>query len=230
MRVCLPPEVEAILPADTARAWGDLAGQLPEQLVLVGGTGLATHLQHRVSRDLDFFFTERGVDLAALKRTLEGLPGGFAVTQESAGTLNGVYGATKVQVLDATTQTPIEEPAVCGGLRVAGMRDILATKVKAVGDRPALRDYFDLKVIEQRTDLTVDEGLRLYMKRYGVSPDDTSVMHIIAALGYLGDVDPDDQLPESKADIERYWRARQPQIAANAARRGPAARTPPPTA
>ena len=219
----LPAEVKAVLTTDTVRAWHDLAGLLPDQLVLVGGTALAVHLQHRVSRDLDFFFTDPGVDLAALRRALEGLPGGFAVTRESQGTLNGVYSATKVQFLDATTQTPIEEPSVCAGLRIAGMGDILATTVKAIGDRPALRDYFDLKSIEEQTDLTVDAGLRLYMRRFGVSADDVSVGHIIGALGYLGDVDPDDQLPEDKASIERYWQTRQPQIARNAARRGPAA-------
>jgi len=214
----LPAHVRAVLPVDTADAWGDLAGHLPDELVLVGGTALAVHLQHRVSRDLDFFFTEPGVDLVALKRTLEGLPRGFAVTRESAGTLNGVYSATKLQFMDATTQTPIGDTTVCAGLRIAGLEDILATKVKVIGDRPALRDYFDLKFIEEHTVMTVDEGLRLYMRRYDVSADDDSVGHIITALGYLDDVDPDEQLPESKDTIQRYWAARQPQIARNAAR------------
>lgn len=219
----LPAEVRAVLPADTVRAWGDLAPHLPDQLVLVGGTALAVHLRHRVSRDLDFFYTEPGVDLAALKRALEQLPAGFAVTREDAGTLNGVYGATKVQFLDASEQTSINPPRVVGGLHVASLEDILATKVKVVGDRPALRDYFDLKYIEEHTNLTVEEGLRLYMLRYGVSAEDTSIGHIIATLGYLDDVDPDDELSETKATIRKYWQARQPQIARNAARSGPGA-------
>lgn len=214
----IPKEIQAVLPADTVRAWTELAPHLPQQLVLVGGTALAVHLQHRISRDLDFFYTEPGVDLPVLKRTLERLPSGFAVTLEDPGTLNGVYGGTKVQFMDATTQTQIAPPTLCAGLKIASLEDILATKVKVVGDRPALRDYFDLKVIEERTGMTAEEGLRLYMHRYDVSADDTSIRHIILALGYLGDVDPDDQLPETKASIERYWAVRQPQIASYAAR------------
>lgn len=216
----IPDDVQAVLPADTARAWTDIADHLPEQMILVGGTALAVHLKHRVSRDLGFFFTEPGADLAALSETLQQLPGGFAVTQESAGTLNGVYSATKIQFLDATSQTPIGEPSQCAGLRISGLDDLLATKIKVIGDRPALRDYYDLKVIEQRTRRTVEEGLRLYMRRYGVSADDLSIAHIIMALGYLEDVDPDDLVPESKEEIERYWAARQPEIARNAARTG----------
>jgi hypothetical protein len=216
-----PEELRSVLPEDTVSAWTDLAPHLPPQLVLVGGTALAVHLQHRSSRDLDFFHTEPGVDLVALKTTLGSLPGGFAATLESPGTLNGLYRATKVQFLDATSQTPINKPVRCAELNVASLEDILAMKLKVVGDRPALRDYFDLKVIEQRAGMSVEEGLRLYMHRYRVSADDGSIPHIIQALGYLGDVDPDDQLPETKAVIEQYWAARQLQIARNAARSGP---------
>lgn len=99
----IPHDVQAVLPTDTTRTWTDIAEHLPEQMVLVDGTALAVHLKHRVSRDLDFFFTDPGVDLAALRDTLQQLPGGFAVTQESSGTLNGVYSATKIQFLDATS-------------------------------------------------------------------------------------------------------------------------------
>jgi hypothetical protein len=41
----------------------------------------------------------------------------------------------------------------------------MAMKLKVVGDRGELRDYFDLMTIEQRTGRTADEGLALFLER-----------------------------------------------------------------
>jgi len=103
-------------------------------------------------------------------------------------------------------------------VRVAGIGDIFATKLKVIGDRGELRDYFDLMAIEQQSGRRVEEGLGLFMTRYHVPPDDSAVTHIVTALGYLEDVDEDDLLPVEKDAIARYWRKRQPEIVRNLAR------------
>lgn len=197
----MPSELLSVLPKDTARSWQILSDRLPESMVLYGGTALAAHLQHRVSRDLDFFFDDPAVDLTEIRNTLEdGRP--TSVIQHAPHTLNAIFGETKLQFLFASGQTPIEPPTQVAGLRVARLRDIAATKIKVMGDRGALRDYFDLKVIEERTGITVMQMLADYQERYA---DSTNLQHLIMSLGYFGDVDDDPSLPLTKTEIAAYW-------------------------
>jgi DNA-binding transcriptional ArsR family regulator len=100
----------------------------------------------------------------------------------------------------------------------SSLADVFAMKVKVIGDRGELRDYFDLKRIEEITDRRVEEGIGLYMTRYQVPPEHPSIEHIVESLGYLDDVDEDDMLPEDRATIAAYWKRRQPEISRNLAR------------
>ena len=123
--------------------------------------------------------------------------GPFAVTERSAGTLNGVFSATKVQFLHADEARPqhlLEQPEEVDGLHVAGLSDLMAMKLKVVGDRGELRDYFDLMTIEQRTGRTADEGLALFVARFQPEHPQQAINHILLGLGYFDDVDPDDAL------------------------------------
>jgi hypothetical protein len=214
--MALPPELQEVLLGDTAQTWELIAPALPRELYLIGGTALAVHLHHRVSRDLDFFFHE-DVDLDQLAATLQDL-GPFAITLRSEGTLNGLFSETKVQFLSAASQKLLEQPTEVAGLRVAGIGDIFATKLKVIGDRGELRDYFDLMEIERQAGRRVEEGLGLLLTRYEVPPGHPTINHIVNALGYLDDVDDDDLLPMEKDVIEAYWRKRQPEIVRNLGR------------
>jgi len=197
--------VRAILPAGTARAWLVLREYLPPSLVLYGGTALAVRLGHRVSRDLDFVYSGP-LDLTGWRRTLESL-GTFAVVSEHPDTLNGVFNDTKVQFLRVHDQDALDPPSVIAGIKVAGLRDIAATKLKVIADRGELRDYFDLMVIEQRTAVTVESALLDYQERYHTN-DANTLVHIVRALGTFSDVNDDPGLPVARATIERFWRSR----------------------
>lgn len=206
----LPAHLRSALPASTRELWHALVGNLPDGAYLVGGTAIAAHLGHRVSRDLDFFVAEpfRPEELV---RILEGL-GRFAATQVSPGTLNGYLGETRVQFLDAQDQRPVDPTIDVAGIQVAGLRDLLATKLKVIGDRGELRDYFDVLVIEGDTGHRVEEGLAVVLERYRPATPDAVILHIVRALGYLDDVADDPALPMDRAEIEAYWAARQPEI------------------
>jgi hypothetical protein len=208
--------VREILPPDTAATWDAIAQVVPPDAYLGGGTAIAVHLTHRVSRDLDFFFHHQSIDLDKLTRRLTAA-GPFAVTERSAGTLNGVFSATKVQFLHADETRPqhLLEPAEeVDGLRIAGLSDLMAMKLKVVGDRGELRDYFDLMTIEQRTGRTADEGLALFVARFQPEYPQQAINHILLGLGYFDDVDPDDALPVPRDQIVDYWTRRQPEIVA----------------
>ena len=205
-----------ILPPDTALAWEIIAPVVPPSAYLGGGTAIAVHLAHRVSRDLDFFFHHNSVDLDELANELS-TAGPFAITERAPGTLNGVFSATRVQFLHADEVRPqrlLEVPAHVDGLCIAQISDLMARKLKVVGDRGELRDYFDLMTIEQQTGRTVDEGLALFIERFQPEYPDPAINHILLGLGYFDDVDPDETLPIPRQRIVDYWTRRQREIIA----------------
>jgi hypothetical protein len=215
MRV-LSERIRSILPRDTALTWETIAPTVPSTAYLGGGTAIAVHLAHRVSRDLDFFFHRNSVNLEELTTKLSAA-GPFAVTERAPGTLNGVFSATRVQFLHADEARPqrlLESPAQVDGLHIARISDLMAMKLKVVGDRGELRDYFDLMTIEQRTGRMVDEGLALFLERFQPEYPDQAINHILLGLGYFDDVDPDDALPVSRQQIVDYWTRRQREIIA----------------
>jgi len=214
----LPAHIRRILPADTAKAWLALAPGLPQELSLGGGTAVAVHLGHRESQDLDFFF-HREVDLGKLKELI-GAQGDFAVTHESEGTLKGLFGATKVEVFDASQLRQLAKPTTVAGLRVAGLQDLIAMKLKVMAERGEMRDYFDVKAIDEEGAVSVEEGIDLYMERYGISPSSDALLHLFKAMGDLSDVEADDSLPTEKPELQEWWSTRQVRVLRNSDRFG----------
>jgi hypothetical protein len=215
-------QLPEVIPAEAARAWRELAPIIPRDLYLAGGTAVAARLHHRESRDLDFFYHEDAVDLEELQRALENT-GKFAVTGEAPGTLRGLYDKTKVEFLHADLVRPqklIKPTDDLAGLRVASLPDLAAMKLKVIGDRGELRDYFDLKVIEQVGGLTIEDGFSYFLERFNVSREHESVTHIIRGLGYLEDVDEDEMLPAEKSELAAWWKARQARLVKNLSRDG----------
>jgi nucleotidyltransferase AbiEii toxin of type IV toxin-antitoxin system len=214
--VPLPEQIRNILSADTAESWELLAPAVPKEAYLVGGTAIALHLGHRISRDLDFFYHHNAIDLDQLARAIA-TRGPFAITRREPGTLNAVFSQTKIQFLHADEVAPqrlLAVPVEVGGVRVAGLEDLLAMKLKVIGDRGELRDYFDLMAIEQRTGRSVEEGLQLFVARYQPAYPQQALGHIVRSLGYFDDIEADDQLPVSRQTIVDYWTNRHPSVIA----------------
>jgi Nucleotidyl transferase AbiEii toxin, Type IV TA system len=214
----LPDRVRRILPADAAATWLTLAPRLPRALYLGGGTAVAVHLGHRESRDLDLFFHQM-VDLGELVDLIAGL-GAFAVTHESEGTLRGLFGATKIEVFDASRLEQLVDPVVVAGLSVAGLHDLMAMKIKVMAERGEMRDYFDVMAIDERGAVSVEQGVELYMRRYGIDPSSDALPHLYKTMGDLSDVEADDLLPIDLAELRRWWSARQVQVLRNSDRFG----------
>lgn len=209
-----------VIPADTARSWHAIAEALPPGLYLGGGTALALRLGHRQSQDLDFFYHRGAVDLDELVEQLQ-RAGPFAVTERGAGTLNGVFSATKVQFLHADEERAthrLAEPDRVQGIEVAAMADLVAMKLAAIGGRGELRDYYDLMAVEQRTGPPVEQGFGLLIARYRPANEREVVRHTALALGHTDDLEDDQALGASRTEIVAYWRQRAPALASAAAR------------
>jgi len=203
----LKDELLAKLPAATGDAWRKIAPLLPPSAYLAGGTALTVHLFHRISRDLDIFL-EQHEDLHSLWARIEGAGNALASQQDDL-TINCVFDSTRVQVLDASTQTMVAPTTIVGGMRVASIEDIMAMTLKVIIDRGELRDYFDLMSIETDRSLLVETGLAFSIERYSPSQPDQYVDSIVRSLGYFGDVADDPELPVARAEIEGYWMRRQ---------------------
>ena len=210
----LPPELGRFLPAGTAESWRTVAPLAPESAYLAGGTALAVHLLHRVSRDLDFFW-EHDEDLRGVALALE-KAGRVLLDVRTADTLSGTFNDTRIQMFSTPNLTLVEPTTTVAGVRVAGVADILAMKLKAILDRGALRDYFDLMVIEQRTSLRVNNGLSLMVDKFRPDFPDSVTAMVIHALGSTDDVEDDPGLPVGRDVIETYWARRSAEL-----RRGP---------
>lgn len=209
-----PAALKAVLPDDTYRAWQTLAPHLPAGLYLGGGTAVAVWLHHRESRDLDFFFHDDAVDLKALRKTITKL-GKFAVTHDSEGTLKGFFGSTKIEIFNASALKRLRPTQEVAGLQIASLEDLIAMKIKVMAERGEMRDYFDVKEIDEGSALSLEEGIGLYIERYNVDPASGVLQHLYLAMGNLTDVEEDQALPITKAELEAWWRKRQVKAARN---------------
>lgn len=211
-------DLAGLLPVEALEAWPHVAACTPDHGILMGGTALAVHLRHRVSRDLDVF-TSEPFDPQAIADRLS-RRGPFAVSMQGEGTLNGVFGRTKVQFLWAANQRVLDRGPTVADLAVGSLSDLMATKLKVTAVRGELRDYFDLMAIEEQTGRRMEEGLSLYMARYDVEPTDNSIDAIIRGFGYFDDVETDPYLVAEHGDdiferVAEYWRRRQSEILAS---------------
>lgn len=159
-----------MLRAETQRLWDFLKERKSlSGFVLVGGTALAMHLDHRISEDLDFMIPEPKLPRAriqALKR--EGTAHGFAFSPndrlqdieefvDSGLDLHDyqqnyvVGGAVKL-----TLVAPDPEVAVLlraglpDGPRVASVEEIFRLKCIACANRTKTRDWLDIFVLLDR--------------------------------------------------------------------------------
>jgi len=209
----LPEWLSAVLPVDTADVWIRVRRVMPPAAYLIGGTAIAAHLRHRLSRDLDFCF-EGDVDLDALVGRLGALAPVRVTSRRELG-LDLLMSSTKIQLLCPIGHHRVEPTRVVEGLRVAGIGDLLAMKLQVVVDRPELRDYFDLLCVETLAHRYAEEGLALFVERFRPDVADQAVATIVRYLADLSDVPDDPSLPLRRDEIEAYWHRRVPEIVRN---------------
>jgi hypothetical protein len=117
--------------------------------------------------------------------------------------------APKVEFFDASAVSRPAEPVVVDGLDVAALRDLMAMKLKVMAERGEMRDYFDVKAIDEQGAISVEEGVELYMRRYGIDQSSDALPHLYRTMGDLSDVEVDDLLPIDLDELQQWWSARQ---------------------
>ena len=173
-----------VLPRRGLRLWGSLS-QLPalRSFYLVGGTGLALHLGHRRSDDLDFFSARSfRPDLLARRLATISVPERLTFGE---GSLECWMGRYKVQflhypyrLLRAVHQTkygPLADPL-----------DLALMKLVAISQPGSRRDFIDLACfLQQYSQIPLGELLEFLPRKYGK----INRAHHVRALTYFADAE-----------------------------------------
>jgi len=149
------PHWEALTPA-TRAAFDRVARlDLMPRFYLAGGTGLALHLGHRFSVDLDFFSQEVDAvgpdERAVLREHL--YDASLAITHDKDATFVANWRGVGVSFFRLPLYPLVQEPLPIEGVRLATVAEIGAMKLAAAIDRGTRKDLVDLYFILQRVSL-----------------------------------------------------------------------------
>jgi hypothetical protein len=150
---------------------------------LAGGTGLAFHLGHRVSDDLDFFRTD-DLDI----RLLHGIfrrHGRYETLQEEEHTLTVLLHKTKLSFFRVRDPF-LFKAAPYRFFAIAAVRDIALMKLAAISGRGSRKDFADLYVILQNRP-TLEGYFDLLPRKYDARR--LNYYHILKSLTYFDDAE-----------------------------------------
>jgi len=169
---------------------------------LAGGTGLALHLGHRRSEDLDFFSSE-SFNEGTLIQKVQSMPG-FSLVAKEPGTLHAHIGGVKVSFL-AFAYPMLFPCAAFLEVRVADPRDIACMKVNAIAGRGTKRDFVDLYAVSR--DYGITQIIEWFKQKFAAA--NYSKVHILKSLTYFDDAEkdpaPDMLLPISWEEVKELF-------------------------
>jgi len=153
---------------------------------LVGGTGLALQIGHRISLELDLFSTNP-FDNDQMLSDLE-IGYNFCLDSQNKNTLMGEIEGVKVDFI--THNYPLVKPLLLGeGIQMASLYDIAAMKLNAIsGNGNKLKNFIDVAYLSSM--LTLSDMLDAYQEKYA-SRNPTMV---IKALDYYQDINFDENI------------------------------------
>lgn len=175
---------------------------LPENSFLFGGTGLALHLGHRRSVDLDFFTQTEFLETQWEKRLAKEL--NFKLITRDWQTLIGHIDSVKFSLFGYKHKL-INPPVPYTKILVASLPDIAATKLEAVIGRSTKRDLIDLYFLAQK--FTLKGLFKFYQEKYGNFSE--RELMIKKALVYFEEAE-EDEMPDMLIktnwnDIKRWF-------------------------
>lgn len=167
------------------------AGVLPKDCYLAGGTAVYFYLNHRLSRDLDFFSLNVFHSEIILKR----FENYFEVKIEILEKDTIIIYLTKEKIKFSLFHYPypllnnlhfkeINNHMECP---IASFLDIIAMKIIAIVQRGSAKDFIDLFFLLEKMKLQFHEIVGLVKKKYGV--EDRYEYQIKTAITYFDDAD-----------------------------------------
>lgn len=163
------------------------------EFYLAGGTGLALHIGHRRSIDLDFF-NSNTFDEDKLLKKVEQMTG-VSLVEKDTQTIHASIQGTKVSFLgyDYPMLFPIESFAE---VAVADARDIACMKISTILSRGKKRDFIDLYVAAERHGL--QQLTEMFRRKY--ERTHYNFQYVLKSLTYFDDAE-GDPMPEMLAPV-----------------------------
>jgi hypothetical protein len=178
---------EALTP-ETRQAFHQVA-RLPfiKSFYLAGGTGLALHLGHRFSVDLDLFSLDKasvGPDQRdAMRMLLEDQS--LSITHDNDGTFVATWQEVGISFFRLPLYPLVQSPVLLDGIPLATIPEIGAMKLAAVIDRGTRKDMVDLYYLLQTVSMdTIFEVASVKYARVRSFP-----VSAIRALAYFVDAE-----------------------------------------
>ena len=155
---------------------------------LAGGSGIACHLGHRRSLDLEIVSGSKAVLKIRLGNALVDI-------------VRYQYPPLKVA------------PTGPGGFPTASLLDLAAMKLAAIATRGIRRDFWDLFEILQ-TGLELSDAGKAYCERFGL--DRSDLYHVTKSLSFFDDAQrkpyPAGLTPKKWSEIKRFFEAEAPKL------------------
>ena len=160
------PHWEALTP-ETQQAFRKIAGlEFIDSFYLAGGTGLALHLGHRFSVDLDFFSSHaESVEVdqrAILRETFEDATLSIAFDKDA--TFVATWRGVGVSFFRLHLYPLTQPTLLVAGVPLASLEEIGAMKLAAIIDRGTRKDLIDLYFILQRA--SIESLFQVAAKKY----------------------------------------------------------------
>ena len=154
---------------------------------LAGGTGLALHLGHRFSIDLDFFSPDAsavGLDQRDALRVLFNDPS-LSITYDTDGTFAATWREVGISFFRLALYPLVQEPLLVDSVCLATLPEIGAMKLAAIIDRGTRKDLIDLYYILQT--VSIEEIFQVAAIKYAHVHN--FPVSSVRALGYFIDAE-----------------------------------------
>ncbi|MBR6090532.1 MAG: nucleotidyl transferase AbiEii/AbiGii toxin family protein [Anaerolineaceae bacterium] len=161
---------------------------LPSGFYLAGGTALSLQMNLRKSYDFDFFSGTSFNEDVLYNSVALLFPEKTRTINVNKGTCNLLVDGIQVSFFEYPY--PLIKPVInCDliqNLYLAGIEDIAAMKMSAIGGRGAKKDFFDLYHILTMTDMTSNGLLECIKQKYGENFDFT---YMLMGMDYFDDAE-----------------------------------------
>jgi hypothetical protein len=147
-------------------------GNLLNDFYLAGGTAVALHLGHRLSRDLD--------DVSRDNNTI------------------GSFNGTKLSFMYFKPGMT-EAPQQFAGVTIASIKDLMAMKVSAISQRGAKRDFIDLYFIMNKLEMSIADVMLYYFDKY--KDFKPNPIHALKSLTFFDDAEKE-IMPDMKTTVQ----------------------------
>jgi hypothetical protein len=116
-----------------------------KDFILVGGTGLALHIEQRQSEDIDLFTEKKYIDNDKIRNFVKKIFKDYSILDEYENYIEFLANDTKITFY--SFGMPIKSEPLINNLNIATKNECIAMKTHAITTRTSYKDYYDLYAI-----------------------------------------------------------------------------------